>query len=309
MRCRIYRLSFLLLVLLSTHSLANNRATFDFDNDTLIAQFDIKGDLDDIHAIAALGSLLSSKEYPKLGKRTYAVQGSVERTSGTQYRVPKLMTAAFGEENKQWFDALGNYDFAVNAIAEKVLSGLKANNNQGKVWVMEAGQSAFSNDWLRLMIENDNGITAQDTKNRVIVVQHSWYNEEQSNQQKLAYLQANSHYVAIDDGNAIYAQEQDRGPNTARLQGRQDEQSFTPGDPKWLNAARYPSNQKHQARALWIIADDFIKALPSIHGKLHQQGGTDYSDVVEVLWILGLNETIKTNNQFWKRYVTTVPVQ
>ncbi|WP_131811775.1 hypothetical protein [Paraglaciecola hydrolytica] len=305
----INHLTLLCLVFITTTSHADTRPIFDLHNDTLIAQFDIKGDLDDIHAIAALGSMLASEEFPSLAERTYAVQGSVERASGTQYRVPALMNAAFGKQNKQWYDALANYDAAVVAIADKVLHGLRANNNQDKVWVMEAGQSAFSHDWLQKIIQDNNGISAQDTRERVIVVQHSWYNEEQSNQQKLDYLKNHSYYVAIDDGNYIYDEEDDRGPNTARLQGRQSEDSFTPGDAKWLNAARSDDNQKRVAKKLWTMADDFIKDLPAIHGKLHQQGGTDYSDVVEVLWILGLNDEIDTNNKFWLRFVTTVALQ
>jgi hypothetical protein len=285
------------------------RPTFDMKNDTLLAQFDIKGDLDDIHAIAALGSMLASDEYKDLAQRTYAVQGTVERTSGTQYYVPELMNQAFGAENNKWFDALGDYDAALHNITRRVVAGLNNNNNGGKVWVMEAGQSAFTHDWLQKIINDDNGISAEDTRNRVIVVQHSWYNEEQSNQQKLGYLMKHARYIAIDDGNAIYGQEQDRGPNTARLQGRQDEKAFTSGDPKWLNAAGSEKNQKTAAKKLWTMADDFIKAMPSIHGKLHQQGGTDYSDMVEVLWILGLNDEIDTNNKFWQRFVTTVAVQ
>jgi len=288
---------------------APKRPVFDMHNDTLLAQFDIKGDLDDIHAIAALGSILASEEYKTLVTNTYAVQGTVERTTGTQYYVPALMTQAFGAQNRKWFDALGDYDTAVNNVAQRVITGLKRNNNTGKVWVMEAGQSAFTHDWLKKVITTDNGIGVEDTRERVIVVQHSWYNEEQSNQHKLAYLIKNVRYIAIDDGNAIYDQEQDRGPNTARLQGRQDENAFTPGDPKWLKAARSEQNQKLAAKKLWIMADDFIKNMPAIHGKLHQQGGTDYSDVVEALWILELNDEIDTNNKFWQRFVTTVEVQ
>lgn len=285
------------------------RPIFDVKNDTLLAQFDIRGDLDDIHAIAALGSMLASDELAPLIQRTFAVQGTVERTTGTQYYVPELMTQAFGVENDKWFDALGDYDAALNNVAKRVLAGLTSKNNTGKVWVAEAGQSAFTHDWLNKIIEDDNGIGAQDTRERVIVVQHSWYNEEQSNQQKLNYIKKHARYIAIDDGNAIYGQEKDRGPNTARLQGRQNENAFTPGDPKWLNAARSEQNQKLKAKMLWITADDFIKAMPKIHGKLHQQGGTDYSDMVEVLWILGLNDKIDTNNKFWQRFVTTVTVE
>lgn len=302
----INHLALLSLVLITTTSHADTRPIFDLHNDTLIAQFDIKGDLDDIHAIAALGSMLASEEFPMLAAKTYAVQGTAERLTGKQYQVPELMTAAFGQENSQWFDALADYNAAVIAIADQVLAGLRANNNSAKVWVMEAGQSGFSHDWLNKLIEDDNGISAQDTRERVIVVQHSWYNEEQSNQQKLEYLKNHSYYVAIDDGNYIYNEEDDRGPNTARLQGRQSEDTFTPGDAKWLNAARSVNNQKQVARKLWIMADDFIKALPTIHGKIHQQGGTDYSDVVEALWILQLNEQIDSNKKFWQRYVTNV---
>ncbi|WP_048688725.1 hypothetical protein [Catenovulum maritimum] len=306
-------LTIALLIGLVTNSYAEQRQDFDLEHDTLLAQFDIKGDLDDVHAIAALGSLLAHPDYKSLLPRTYAVQGTAERTSGKQYRVPELMIQAFGAKNSAWFDALADHDKAVKQMYQVVLSALKQNNNQAKVWVMEAGQNGFTHDWLKLLLEQDNGVTAKDSKERIIVVQHSWFNEQESNKQKLSYVQQNTTYVAIDDGNEHYGQGHSaktiRGAHTARLQGRQTETDFNPGDSKWLDAARSENNTKTHAKKLWTMADDYIKNLPHIHGKLHQQGGTDYSDMVEVLWILGLNDSIQLNSQFWRMFVTSIEVK
>lgn len=314
-RLTLVTICLVILPLFITSTYASSEAPrpiFNHKVDTLLAQFDIKGDLDDIHAIAALGSMLKTAEFAQVSQRTYAVQGSVERTTGKQYYVPELMTLAFGAKNEKWFDALADHEASVNQMATVVLHALTSANNTGKVWVMEAGQNGFTYDWLKKIIEDDNGISQTDTKKRVIVVQHSWFNEEKSNQEKLAYVMKNTHYKAIDDGNEHYGKssksKEIRFAKTARLQGRQTETGFNPGDPKWMMAATSADNKKVAARALWTLADNIIKGLPSIHGKLHQQGGTDYSDVVEALWIFDLNNTITTNAMFWEKYVTTVQV-
>jgi len=67
--------------------------------------------------------------------------------------------------------------------------------------VQEAGQSNITRDWLEKIIQQDNSITAEVTKKRVIVVQHSDWNEKHTNKEYLVYVKEHTNYAYIDDGN------------------------------------------------------------------------------------------------------------
>ncbi|MBD1388633.1 hypothetical protein IC617_04255 [Neiella sp. HB171785] len=275
------------------------RASFDRSNDLLLAQFDSKPDADDIHTIAALGSLLAAPQFSDI--KSYAVAGTVGVQQGQYINPNPLLKLAFAAENKGWTDAKQDWQASVKRTAKQVSSVLAKG---GKVWVQEAGQSDFTYDWLQLLAAQ--GVDAALIKTNVIVIQHSAWNEQKSTASKLDYVKANTDYRAIEDGNKPkrkFDRNNRRGPLTPM---------FVDQDTKWLAAATSPNNSKAKARELWQTAEQIVAQ--SNFGKGDHKakyssipaGGVDFSDLVETWWTLELNHQANSVHAFWDNYVTDV---
>jgi len=152
----------------SDTSSGNSMPGFNMEKDILIAQFDSKPDPDDIHAIAALGSIINHPEMADLNY--YAVAGAYGKQGDHNLYIPApdLFNLAFGDKNITWTDAHNDYNNSVIRIKDKTKSVI---NDGGYVWVQEAGQSNITRDWLEAL-KND-GVSDDLIKQRVIVVQHS----------------------------------------------------------------------------------------------------------------------------------------
>ncbi len=282
-----------MLVLLTTFTEAfAQRPFFNKNKDILIAQFDSKPDPDDIHAQAALGSMLA---HPDLeGVNYYAVAGAIGTQGGQFIDSDALFNMAFG--SNKWTDADANWSASVTKIKNKVIPILQ---NGGKVWVQEAGQSNITADWIAQVLQT---VSANTVKNNVIVVQHSNWNEDKTASSDLSYVKNKAKYFAIDDGNAPFgANWGDRGP--------WETPEYRSSASTWIAQAKSSVNPK--AKQLWREADRIIDAMwpngyPHEWSHIHFDG-VDYSDCAENWWIFNIGDKANSTPKFWSRYVTNIP--
>lgn len=262
------------------------RSTFNKSKDILIAQFDSRPDPDDIHSIAALGSILAHKNYNSVN--CYAVAGAygIQPANAKYIPAPNLFNLAFGTKNEKWTDAHNEHNASVTRIKNKVKPILL---NGGKVWVQEAGQSNITADWLRAL-KND-GVSASLIKRNVIVVQHSVWNEDMTASADLSYVKSKATYQAIDGGNSFSGP--NRGPDTP---------SYKTATVSYLNNAKTSRNAT--AKALWVEADRVIDNHPNKSKNWAvKSGGVDFSDCVENYWIFSIANAGSVG-AFWSTFVT-----
>ncbi len=264
------------------------RPHFNKKSDLLLAQFDSKPDPDDIHAQAALGSMMLHKDMK--GVKVYAVSGAIGHQGGQFIDSEELFNMAFG---KRWTAANDNWNKAVSDIVAVVIPTLEKGD---RVWVQEAGQSNITADWVCEVL---NSLPAATVKEQIIVVQHSNWKEDKTTDEDLAYVKEMTNYFSIDDGNAEPSEEWgDRGEYTTP--------AYRSKDAQWIALAKQSRNKK--AAKLWITADKIIDSyFPE--GFKHEWSyihfdGVDYSDCCENWWILNIGEVADSHQKFWARYVT-----
>ncbi|MFC7291656.1 hypothetical protein [Hirschia litorea] len=247
----------------------NFMSRFAADSDLLISNFDIKPDLDDVHSIAAMGTVLRSNQYSDLNY--VAVVGAYGNQDGEYVDVPNLFSAAF--ENN-WVDAHNERSDALKTVSKKIRDTLAKG---GRVWFQEAGQSHFTYDLISPIIEAGE----IDMKSKFVVVQHSIWNEHMSNLSHLLWLNSNVSYVRVQDGNMAG----NGSPGFATQDGR-----------IW---PRLLANQ--EVGPLWALAKQIAdKYNPeAIYVNHHiTDGGFDFSDTVELAYILGFDGMYDQNDFF-----------
>lgn len=312
--------------------LAPNR--FNKEKDLFIAQFDSIPDSDDIHSQAAVGCLLAHPHFQ--GVNYFAVAGAYGvqvKNPGFQYiDSRKLFDLAFGFEAlatdtveqralARWVNAheriiygtkedghvvrsperIAQMDFASEVVKDRAKPILEAG---GRVFVMEAGQSDFTADWVAKLIAE--GVS--NTSTNVILVQHSTWNEKHTaGHGKLVYSDGKDdwdyindasimNYVQIDDGNYDYGSKANRSARTP---------NYKNFDTQYLIEAVDAKNPNAHARALWSLAKEIV-AGSSYKGKVMVNGGVDFSDTVEAMWIFDLaheSSGLTTVRDFWDAYV------
>jgi len=245
---------------------------FNRNNDLLLAQFDSRPDPDDIQAQAAMGCILAHDDYQDVNY--YAVQGAVGVQGGVFLNSDELFDMAFGSGN--WTDAWDDWDGSVTRIKNKVKPILQ---NGGHVWVAEGGQSDITSDWLNALIAD--GVSASLVKSNVHVVQHSNWNYDMTDDDKAANMEAKSDYIKIADGNYDNWTPNYKTYDTGYL-------------PQALNSPNL------HARALWTESKRVTDQI-SEDGPV-SNGGVDYSDTVEVWYILEIQNGF-TIAEFWDRFV------
>lgn len=274
-------------------------AAFDRSRDLLLIQYDGRPDADDVHAQAAAGSLLNHKEFA--GIKTYAVHNAWgKQKSKDVWNSVALMTLAFGSENDDWTNAYtldkedradtsSNWYQSVQRIADRVQPILESG---GKVWVAEAGQSDITKDWVLELFER--GGSADAVKNGVVIVQHSKWNEDQTSSGVLHYLKTNTTYVRIDDGN--------EGHNGTPNYHTDKDAASIAAHSEIRKKAVSPDNPVEATRAMWREADAIIGDWKKGYSRI-DEGGFDFSDTVEVWWILDLGEAVDTIPEFADLYI------
>ena len=76
--------------------------------DLLLAQFDCKTDVDDLHSVAALSTLLSNSDFSRI--KYHAVAGTYGTQEGLYVPPNELFQLAFGNS---WTDAHKNLESAI----------------------------------------------------------------------------------------------------------------------------------------------------------------------------------------------------
>ena len=167
-----------------------NQGRFNIEKDLLLAQFDCKTDVDDVHAAAALITLLSNSNFSKV--KYHAVAGTYGIQEGLYVPPNDLFQLAFGDN---WSDANKDVESAikrVKAIAETTLG------NGGNIWIAEGGQSDFSAKLIK-SIQAD--LPNLKTSQRIHLVQHADWNEKVTSPESLQFVKQNTVYHKIPDGN------------------------------------------------------------------------------------------------------------
>ena len=169
-----------------THASPNRGSfpSFDKNKDLLLCQFDNRADADDLHTQAAIGSLMQHSDFD--GVNIYAVLGATGTQGKEIIDSTSLMNLVFGPEGaKTWTDARspderdGNPNSRWIASVERVKNVVKPIlQNGGNVWVMEAGQSHITVDWIEAL--QADGISQGTCKAQIFVVQHSGWNHDQN---------------------------------------------------------------------------------------------------------------------------------
>jgi len=156
----------------------------------------------------------------------------------------------------------------------------------------------MTSDWIAALISD--GVSVSLIQTHVIVVQHSGCNENNSTSTDWAYVQSNTTYIAIDDGNEDFdvytASRPDRGP--------EETPNYVATSSFWLDAATNASNPNAHTRDLWTEANQIIvdSGFNASWSEI-PDGGVDFSDCVENWWIFDLGTNADSVATFWDRYV------
>ncbi len=249
---------------------------FDPSKDLLLAQFDCKTDVDDLHTAAAFKSLLSQTQYSDI--KYHAVAGTYGEQEGLYVPPNSLFELAFGSN---WTDAHANFDRAVIKVKNLASQTL---DKGGNIWIAEAGQSDFSAALVKKILQENPKL---DAKNRIHIVQHSEWNEEVTNKENLAYVRKTCRYHKIADGNAV-------GNGTPGFRT----ESFTDWEEKISDK---------QLLTIWQHAVELGNRYNGKENRYNNEaitkGGLDFSDLSETCWILGL-ENISDTKEFFNTFLT-----
>lgn len=219
------------------------QAEYRNDVDLISLHFDHAPDRDDGHATVA--DLVVTRHFgivPHVVSGTYGDGNRDRYVSGAE----AVMQITWGNN---WLDAHDNWGAAVQFTASVWLNTL---NTGGDIYVAEGGQSDFTADVIRLIIQQSSVITTR----RITVIQHSLINEANANQSDLSFVKSNTNYIKIKDGNSENL--------TADL--HQPSKTFTA-----RARASYFSDQ-------WNAAFAYLNPRQKL----------DFSDTVELLYILNI---------------------
>ena len=258
---KLYGLGLILSLFFSCTTTKESTSRFDVQKDLLLAHYDCKTDVDDLHSIAAFRSLLSLSAFKDLN--FHVVTGAYGTQEGLYVPPESLLDKAF----QTWSDAHTDFDKALNETYTKALATL---DNKGSIWIAEAGQSNFSAALVELIRNKHPKI---DTKNLIHIVQHSNWNEEVTSEKARNYVRKHTTYHKIPDGNAL-----DNGSPGFRSDQKIALDLF-------LN---------EELQKIWSEAIDLGNTYNGIDGRYYNEsiakGGLDFSDTSEICYILNLTE-------------------
>ena len=247
---------------------------FNIEKDLLLVQFDCKTDVDDLHTVAALATLLSDTNFSEI--HYHAVAGTYGIQEGLYVPPNDLFQLTFGDN---WTDAHANFNKAVEQVKVIIKATL---TNQGDIWIADAGQSDFTAGLIK-SIHSD--LPEVVVSQRIHVVQHSDWNEEVTAPMNLQFVKENADYHKIPDGNVA-------GNGTPGFRSS----DYT----QWKNKITNP-----KLIEIWEHAIDLSNRYNGKEGRYKNEaisaGGLDFSDLSEVCWILGLQD-IKDTEHFFNLY-------
>ena len=264
----------LLMFLLSCTSeppTSNLLGRFHVDKDLFLAQFDCKTDVDDLHSIAGVATILADPRFKDV--KYHAVAGAYGIQEGLYVPAYKLFEAAFGDN---WSDAHSDFE---RALKEVTLITTNTLERGGNIWIADAGQSDFSAALIRNIKFT---IPKIETKSRINVVQHSDWNESVTASDNLSYVKANTSYHKIPDGNVI---------------GNGSPGFKTDKIVIWQDYMMNPEIVK-----VWELAIEIANEYNGTEGRYKNpeiaNGGMDFSDVSETCWIFGFESLINVEDFF-----------
>lgn len=242
---------------------------FDPAKDLLVANYDSKPDVDDLQAVAGLGTVLTHPDFACVD--FIAAHGAYGIQSGNFLPAADLFTLAFDDK---WIDAHADRNAAIETLAARMEKTLK---DGGKVWVAEAGQSDVTAEAVKRL--------PKETWSGVNIVQHSYWNETQTSPDAMNTLVYNVSYHRIQDGNF---------PDNGTPAFNTDDGSH------WEVLLADP-----KVGALWTEA----KRLSELHNPVAEyvnpaveKGGLDFSDTVEIAYIFGF-EDMEGVGEFVERFI------
>lgn len=248
--------------------------TFNKEKDVLLVQFDCKTDVDDIHTMASLATLMADSGFSTV--KFHVVTGTYGTQEGLYVPPNDLLQLAFKDN---WTDAHENFNQAVQKVKSWAIKTL---TNQGDVWIADAGQSDFSAELVKAIQAAHPEIDAQK---HIHIVQHSNWNEEVTSPERLQYVKDHADYHKIPDGNVV-------GNGTPGFR--------SPEFNRWKDRITDPGLME-----IWQLAIDIANKYNGKEGRYHNEaisaGGLDFSDLSEVCWILGLRD-IRDTEHFFELY-------
>jgi len=247
---------------------------FNVEKDLLLAHFDCKTDVDDLHSVAAFITLLTNSNFSKV--KYHAVAGTYGIQEGLYVPANSLFQLAFGNN---WTDANENFEVAVEKVKTIVKNTLTSG---GDIWIAEAGQSDFSAELIKA-IQID--LPTRNISQRIHVVQHSDWNEKVTTPESLQFVKQNADYQKIPDGNTV-------GNGTPGFR--------SPDYKDWKTKVTNP-----RLHEIWQLAVDLGNKYNGKEERYNNEaitvGGLDFSDISETCWILGL-QNIKDTEHFFNLY-------
>lgn len=255
---------------------------FDIPKDIFCPHFDTKPDLDDVHAQAAVGSMMA---HPNLaGVDVFAVAGAYGEQDGEFVESFRVMELAFPGNWTSTTGAGYSWESAVEQSAQRMGAAIKRG---GDIWIAEAGQSDFSFDAIQLVLAK---LPDTDPK-RFHIVQHSQWNENASNDQKVAWLKANIDYIRIEDGNFSNATPDFKTfPDWDTSKGNDPNGQLAGVEQLWTRLTDNPS-----LGLLWTEAKrvaDAHNPIAAYNNTAIQAGGFDFSDASEACHIFGMGKPL-----------------
>lgn len=244
--------------------------TFNIENDLLLLNFDLKTDVDDVHTIAALDLILKSNEFKNLNY--YAISGTYGMQSGGYVPANDLFDLVF---KHNWTDAHNYRQTSINKTIKKINKTLSLGGN---IWMAEAGQSDFTQEILEAL----NEYNISFTKDQIIVVQHADWNEQETSVDALNYVKEKTTYIRITDGNKM--------------------NNGTPGFKDQAYSTKTLENKNLLSSKTWILANEISSKYNGINGRYDNKaisgGGADFSDLVEITYILNIKNTPDVSSFF-----------
>jgi len=244
---------------------------FQKTQDLYLAHFDLKTDVDDIHSVAAVATMLADRRFAEISY--HAVAGAYGIQSGHYVPANELFELAFGSH---WSDAHADFGKALAQVSHLAVEVLRSG---GSIWIAEGGQSDFSAALVRDIQER---LPEADLKNRLHIVQHADWNEEVTTPKDLVFVKETVSYHKIPDGNAA-------GNGTPGFRNDQV-----------IDWRKYVTDA-HLA-AIWetaiAIANTYNGADNRYVNQSVKRGGLDFSDSAETTWIFGFNDLADANDFF-----------
>lgn len=252
----------------------SRKGTFNMEKDLLLVQFDCKTDVDDIHTMAALATLMLDSAFTTVNY--HAVTGTYGIQEGLYVPPNDLLQLAFYDN---WTDAHEDFESAVSKVKGMITTILA---NQGDIWIADAGQSDFTAELVKAVKAD---LPKVNISQRIHVVQHSDWNEEMTSPESLQFVKENTDYHKIPDGNVV---------------GNGSPGFRSPDYTHWEDKITDP-----RLVEIWRLAIDIANKYNGKEGRYDNKaissGGLDFSDLSEVCWILGLND-IKDTEHFFNLY-------